>query len=233
MSRRCVPALCCSLLATLLALPGQAAERQSLEAINEVVRQFVQAQLASYGERASFQLGRLDNRLQLAACAQLDPQLPKGSRLLGNTSVSVRCVKGARWTVSVPVAVSIQSEYWVTARPLPAGHEISAADLEKRSGDLSQISGNVIADPAQAIGRNLVGGAPAGAPLRAEMLRASFAVRANDFVRVIAHGSGFEVATEGRALANAAEGQQVSVRMNSGAVVQGIARADGSVEIKY
>lgn len=233
MSRRVLPNFCRSLLVAALALTTQAAERQSLEAINEAVRQFVQAQLANYGDRATFQLGRLDNRLQLAACAQLDPQIPKGGRLIGNTNVTVRCVKGARWTVTVPVAISVHAEYWVTTRPLPSGHEITAADLEKRSGDLGQVSGNAITDSSLAIGRNLVGGAPAGTPLRSDMLRASFVVRANDFVKVIAHGSGFEVATEGRALANAAEGQQVGIRMNSGAVVQGTARADGSVEIKY
>ncbi|QNM98563.1 flagellar basal body P-ring formation chaperone FlgA [Chitinimonas koreensis] len=69
--------------------------------------------------------------------------------------------------------------------------------------------------------------------MRSDQLRAPFAVKANEFVKVIAQGNGFEVASEGRAMNNANEGQPVSVKMNSGATVQGIARSGGTVEIRY
>ncbi|MBL8508146.1 MAG: flagellar basal body P-ring formation protein FlgA, partial [Chitinimonas sp.] len=119
------------------------------------------------------------------------------------------------------------------ARALPSGHEITETDIERRTGDLSQLPPTVVVDHVQAVGRHLFGGTPAGAPLRSDQLRAPFAVKVNEFVKVVAVGNGFEVASEGRAMGNANEGQQVSVKMISGAVVQGIARAGGTVEIKY
>lgn len=222
------------LLSLLLALPTWAEEKvQSLEAISSAASDFLTEQLASYGDRASFQLGRLDKRLKLSPCQKLDVLLVQGNRLVGNTSLRVQCGKGAKWSVNLPVAISIQADYWASARALPAGHELSEADIEKRSGDLAQLPATVITDHTQAIGRTLIGGTPAAAPLRSDQLRAPFAVRVNNMVKVIASGNGFEVVSEGRALGNAAEGQQVSVKMVSGATVQGIVRADGTVDVRY
>lgn len=206
---------------------------QDLAAISDAASGFLSTQLASYGERATFQLGKLDNRLGLQACAKLDVQLPPGNRLAGNTSLRVKCLKGANWTVNLPVAISIQADYWVAARALPNGYEVTEADIEKRSGDLGQLPPNAVVDYTQAIGHTVVGGVPVGAPLRADMLRAPFAVKANEMVKVLAHGNGFEVASEGRAMANANDGQPVKVKMISGAVVQGTAHDGGMVEIKY
>lgn len=213
---------------------AQAADKhEDLDAISDAATHFLTTELGSYGDRANFRLGRLDNRLGLPACAKLDVQLPAGNRLVGNTSLRVKCAKGANWAVNLPVAISIQSDYWVTSRTLPNGHEITESDIEKRTGDLGQLPPNAVVDYTQAIGRTLQGGAPAGAPLRADMLRAPYAVKANEMVKVLAHGSGFEVASEGRAMANASDGQPVKVKMISGAVVQGTAHDGGMVEIKY
>ncbi|WP_374357324.1 flagellar basal body P-ring formation chaperone FlgA [Chitinimonas sp.] len=214
-------------------LANSADRYQDAGAIAEAASRFIGEQLANYGSRASFQLGKLDSRLNLAPCAKIDVVLPAGNRLIGNTSVQIKCGKGAKWAVNLPVAISIQTDYWVAARPLINGSEISESDIEKRSGDLGQLPANAVLDYAQAVGHTLVGGIPAGAPLRLDLLRPPFAVKINEVVKVLAHGTGFEVASEGRALGNANEGQAVRVKMASGAIVQGTAREGGLVEIKY
>ena len=217
--------------AALAAQP--APDKTALDTVYQSARQFLDGALASYGSRASYQLGKLDNRLSLPRCERLDAQLAPGNRLLGNSNVRVRCLKGASWSLTVPVAIAIQADFWVAARALPAGYELAEYDLEKRSGDLAQLPAGVLQDHTQAIGRTLIGGTPAGAPLRSDQLRAPYAVKVNSMVRVIARGNGFEVASEGRAIGNASAGQQVGVKMISGAVVQGLAREDGAVEINY
>ncbi|WP_158228909.1 flagellar basal body P-ring formation chaperone FlgA [Chitinimonas sp. BJB300] len=206
---------------------------QSHAEISDAASQFLTAQLAIHGERATFELGRLDSRLKLAVCQQLDVKLAQGNRLIGNSSLRVVCNKGAKWSVNLPVAISIQTEYWVSARALPAGQELGPEDIEKRTGDLSQLPPSIVTDYATAIGRTLIGGAPAGAPIRNDQLRAAFTIKANEMVRVVAKGNGFEVVSEGRAMSNAGEGQQVSVKMVSGATVQGTARANSTVDVRY
>jgi len=220
-------------IATSLAAPAHAVDRQRIEALYEAAQQFLSAQLASYGDKATYELGKLDNRIVLAACAKIDVQLPPGNRLLGNSVLKIQCAAGARWALSLPVAISVQSDYWVAARPLPGGYEVAENDLERRSGDHAQLPPSAITDLSQAVGRTVIGGIAAGAPLRSEALRPPYAVKANDFVKVIARGEGFEVASEGRAMGNANDGQMVSVKMASGNIVKGLARAGGLVEVHF
>jgi flagella basal body P-ring formation protein FlgA len=227
------PALPLLLTLAICTVSHASDKRQDLETLSETASRFVAEQLAQYGERASYQLGKIDNRLSLASCSKLEARLPTGNRLIGNTSIQVKCAKGANWSVNVPVAISIQSDYWVASRPLSNGAEVSESDIEKRTGDLAQLPPNAVLDFAQAIGRTVVGGIPVGAPLRSDLLRPPFAVKANEMVKVLAHGTGFEVASEGRAMGNANDGQPVKVKMITGAIVQGTARDGGVVEIKY
>ena len=68
-----------------------------------------------------------------------------------------------------------------------------------------------------------------GAPLRSGLLRAPIAIRQGQVVRVVALGDGFALATDGRALADAAAGAPVQVKTVGGRLLTGIARPDGSV----
>jgi flagella basal body P-ring formation protein FlgA len=65
------------------------------------------------------------------------------------------------------------------------------------------------------------------------MLQQSLVVQQGQSVKVVSRGAGFQVANEGKALNNAAAGQVAQVRLGSGQVVSGIARASGVVEINY
>ncbi len=212
---------------------AHADDQQDVAAIVAAANDYLANELRTYGNKAQFQVGKIDQRLILPRCEKIEVSLPSGNRLVGNSSVKVRCAQGANWAVNVPVSISLTAPYLVASRPLPSGHVMTEADFQKREGELSQLPPTVVLDPQLAIGRTLVGGLAVGAPLRSDQLRAAFAVKANEFVKVIAHGNGFEVTSEGRALANAAEGQKVSVKMASGSTVHGVAKSEGVVEIQY
>src|SRR6266704_2460703 len=79
----------------------------------------------------------------------------------------------------------------------------------------------------------LVYSVSAGGPLRRDMMRAVPVVSQNQTVKLISEGRGFSISTDGKALNNAAEGQVVQVRIVSGQVVGGIARAGGIVNVSY
>jgi flagella basal body P-ring formation protein FlgA len=65
------------------------------------------------------------------------------------------------------------------------------------------------------------------------MLRQAVVVQQGQSVKIIGTGSGFEVTNEGRALASAVVGQVIQVRLNSGQILSGLVRADGTVEIRF
>lgn len=226
-------------VAALAAGAGAAAQtaaseqRQDRNALRQSVEQFLQTQAAGLPGKAGIAVGAIDARLNLPACAALEPFFPNGSRAWGKTTVGVRCNAPAPWTVYVAATVRVQGSYYSAAAPLAQGRALGPNDIVKTSGDLTALPPGIVTDPSQAVGRTLVMSLAAGTPLRQDALRSRQAVQQGQIVRVVSNGPGFSVSTEGRALANGAEGQLVQARTAGGQVVSGIAKAGGVVSVTY
>src|SRR5690242_15505528 len=207
--------------------------RQDLRLIQDTAASFLRTQSAGLPGQVEITLSPLDARINLPSCAALEPSLSPGSRAWGNTTVTVRCAAPSPWTVYVRATVKVISDYLVSAKPLAQGHVLGPADLTTRSGDLSQLPPGIVTNPERALGRSLVASLAPGKPLRQDLLRAQPAVIQNQSVKLVSSGHGFSVSTEGKALNNAEEGQQVQVRSASGSLVSGIARTGAVVEVSY
>lgn len=223
-----------ALCAALALLPIPAANAQQREGAIEVrVREFLQREVAGLPGEVSIELSPLDPNSQLPACAALEPFLPAGTRAWGRFSVGVRCDSPVTWTAYLQARVTVVADYLVAARPLRAGQVLGPADLGQRRGDLTALSDNLLTDPTQATGHHTRIAVAAGSPLRGDMLRVPHAVRQGQTVRVLGVGAGFRVASEGRAMNNAAPGERVRVRLADGQVVTGTAQAGGTVELAF
>ena len=208
-------------------------EKQDPRLIQEAVVHFLRTQSAGLPGQVEITPGAVDARVNLPACAALEPALPPGSRPWGNTTVIVNCAVPHPWTVYVRATVKVVADYVVSARPLTHGQMLTAADVTTRRGDLTQLPPGIVTDVNQAFGRTMAGSIPFGSPLRQDMLRAQAAVMVNQSVKLVSNGRGFSVSAEGRALGNALDGQLVQVRSASGPVVSGIARPGAVVEVSY
>ncbi|HEF5873478.1 TPA: flagellar basal body P-ring formation protein FlgA [Burkholderia cenocepacia] len=206
--------------------PGQ----QDPETIRRAALAFLQQQIAGLPGKTTATVATAFPR-GLAACTTLEPFLPTGARLWGRTTVGVRCAGERPWTVYLQAKVAVQATYYVAARQIAPGEPLSAADLVARDGDLTVLPLAVITDPAQAIGATALARISAGLPLRQDMLKSAASVSAGQTVRVVAAGPGFTISAEGSALANAAPGQSVRVRMAAGQIVTAIVKDAGTVEI--
>lgn len=225
------------LAAPALFPPVQAAgadARQDLGQIVRVVEQFVRRESAGLPGQVAFSVTPLDSRLSLPACPAPEAFLPAGSRLWGRSTVGVRCTSaGMPWTIYASVQIEISGEYVVTARPIARGEPVGLQDLALMRGDLAKLPAGIVVDPMHAVGKQFAISMGAGQPVRQDMLRAPHVVVQGQGVKLISEGPGFRVSTEGKALANAADGQSVQVRAPSGQTVSGIARAGGVVEVRY
>ncbi|MDD2740847.1 MAG: flagellar basal body P-ring formation chaperone FlgA [Rhodocyclaceae bacterium] len=170
---------------------------------------------------------------RLPPCTTHEAFTPKGSRMIGKTNVGVRCLSPNAWTVLVPAQIAVTGTYVTTSRALIAGQIIQAGDLISASGNLSNLPTGAISDPAAAIGRIMKNSIGVGQALRANQLLAPLVIKQGQTVRVISSGAGFSVSAEGKAVNNASAGDLVRVRMESGQIVSGKARADGIVEISF
>lgn len=194
---------------------------------------FLRAQIKGLPGEASYTIGGIDPNNRLVPCTALEVTLPAGAKAWGRTSVSVRCQEARGWTIFVPVHIRVVTDYLVTAMPLSQGQIVTAGDLARRRGDLSDLPAGILTDEREALGRTASMSISAGRPLRADMLRQPVVIQQNQTVKVVSRGPGFQVANEGRALTNGLDGQIVQVRLASGQVVSGVARAGGIVEIGF
>lgn len=220
--------LCLLLLQSVAADATSASPAQSHQQITRLVAAFVQQQTATLAGRVDYRVEQLDPRLVLTPCAKLETFLPGGSKLIGKTSVGVRCAEQNGWQILVPVQIKVALELLVSAHQLPAGHTLQEQDIARQSVEISRTDGYTEAD--QVVGKVLRYSIAAGQILRADMLRPPYSVTQGQLVQITARGKGFSIRGEGVAMNNASEGQTVQVRVGSGRMISGIAR-NGIVEI--
>jgi len=211
----------------------RATARQDLGALQQVAERFLLEQAAVLSGTASVKMTPPDNRLQLARCDAPEPYLASGAKLLGKTTVGVRCTSPAAWNVFLPATVSVTVSYVASATALAQGQRLNAADLTLKQGDLAVLPAGVLTELAQAQGRSLQLAVAAGTPLVRSMLKTVILVQPGQPVRLVAQGNGFSVTAEGRAINAGGEGDLVQARTASGQVIGGFVQADGSLMVKY
>ena len=225
-----------AMISLLLALTAQAQTviaRQDHAILRQTAEQFLRTQTIGLPGEVNITIGTIDHRLKLTACTTPQAFLANNNRAWGKTTVGIRCTAPANWTVYVPAKVQVQGEYIAAAIPLAQGQVIRLEDIAKVKGDLTALPPGIITNPAQAVGQTVARAMPLGAPLRQDALRSQRAVQQGQTVRLISNGSGFSVSAEGKAMANANEGQTVQVRTNGGQTVTGIAKMGGVVEVAF
>ncbi len=203
-----------------------AAARREIETLGQ------EATAGLAGARVEVEAGRLDPRLKLAPCTQVEARLPAGARAWGRTRVALRCAQGpVPWQVYLPVTVRVFAPAWVATTPLSAGTVVEAAHLQEAEVDWAAERSPPLADAGRALGRKLQRPLAAGQALRQADLARQQWFAAGERVQLLARGAGFTVSGEGLALAPGLEGQPVRVRTDAGQVLSGVAVGTRRVEV--
>lgn len=226
--------LAISMLAVAASLPAGAQTIQDPATVTKAAEEFIAeaAQQATPGE-AQVTVGRLDERLQLPACASaLHRFLPPGARTMGDTTVGVRCDSPKPWTLYVPVRVSMYAQVLVATRPLSRGALLGPDDLKLERRELGALYGGYLTDSAQANGMVLRRSLVPGATIEPSALEAQTLVQRGQGVVLVSRGAGLEVRAAGEALASGARGEWVQVRNTSSKrIVEGTVIEAGVVQV--
>lgn len=211
---------------------GLAALDASLEQRLQVLAMAGAKQVAPNQARVEVELGRLDPRLRLAPCAQIQPYLPAGQRMWGKTRLGLRCLSGAtKWNVTLPLTIKVYGKAFVAASDLPAGTVLAQDQLRLAEVDIAGEAGAVYTQADGWVGRHLAKPMAAGETLRSADLKLRQWVQPGDRVQVLATGSGYAVAGEGQAMGVGLEGQDVRVRFDNGRMVTGRTIGERRVEV--
>lgn len=151
----------------------------------------------------------------------------------GLAQVRVRCTAAPGWTRYVGLRIEQTAQVAVLRAPLAQGQPLSAEAIEWQPRDAMRLPADVLLHagtglPALTARRAL----PAGSVLARSQFAAPKAIQRGQAVTLISRAAGMEVRAPGEALADAALGMRVKVRNSaSRRVVEGIAKADGTVEV--
>ncbi|MCF8167352.1 MAG: flagellar basal body P-ring formation chaperone FlgA [Rhodoferax sp.] len=222
--------------ALLLFGPALAQQAPELEALAQRwVRDAVEASQGTMNAplRMEISVGKLDSRLKLAPCGNIEAYLPTASRLWGSTRVGLRCVDGmSRWNVTLPVTVNAYGKAWVIRDQVLSGTPLNAANAVEAEVNWAQEAASVLADPAMWVGQVATRTLHTGQTLRAGMVKPAQAFQAGSSVRVVAQGTGFQISSEAQALSAGVVGQQARVRMENGRVTSGLVLDARTVRIE-
>ncbi len=123
------------------------------------------------------------------------------SHLLGRLPAVIDVmVDGVRETqVRITGTVDIYSEVVVAARPLMAGHVLSAQDLVVAKANLNEVGAGIVFHPAEVIGMRTRSVVPLGGALDLNRLERPPVIRLGDVVVMVYDTGGIRVSAKGRA----------------------------------
>jgi len=207
---------------------------QSHAAIRTTAQSFVDAFAASHHEgRIQVKLGRLDQRLRLKSCAMpLEAFMPDGGRVMGNTTIGVRCPDEGGWNIYVSAKIDVFGPVLVARQPVPRGTPLRESDLELVERNLSNLPYGYYSDPQPVIDQLAKRTIAAATVVTPSMLQAPKLVRRGELVSVIAETGVLKIRTRGKALGDGKAGDLVRVRSEgSRRVVDGVVISPGVVKV--
>lgn len=222
-----------ALLAGSFARAQSAPPLQSADELGLIAEQFLIEKTRNLPGKAEITVTPPDARLNLPACSSPVPYLSQGARLLGRTTVAIRCEAPSAWRTMVKAHVRFHSAYLTAAKALPQGHVIQETDLAIAEGDITAMRPGVLTGKKQAVGHTVARTIQPGSPIWAEQLRTPQAIQQGQNVRIVSKGRGFTISGDGYAVNNAALGQVAKAKTASGVLVRGIARANGIIEVNF
>jgi flagella basal body P-ring formation protein FlgA len=180
--------------------------------------------------KVNIQVANIDPRTSLSACDALEAFMPNGAKMIGKTSIGVRCNEKPGWSVFVQASIKVSADFLVANRPLSQGLVLSADDFSVQSGELGQPG--ILSAPEQAIGKTLKFALGTGQVLRLDMLRPDFVIRQGQTVQLYVRTNNFVVSSEGQAMNDATAGQSVRIKTAAGQTIGAFAVKDGRAEVR-
>ncbi len=227
--------LWCSLLMAISGTLQVGATVQEAEFLRKVAEQYVLAQFQNRSDdiRVQVEAGRLDERRDYGGKCEgyLTAQL-RGNEIRSTSQVIISCDQpGNKYTLYIPVQVSILTPALVAARNLTKGNVISPDDLATVYIDENTNLTTAVSDPNILVGSRLKRDVRQGDQIRSNGF---CVVCKNDKVNIVARSHGLSLKTSGIALQEGNINEPIQVRnLKSEKVISAVVTAPGEVQVIF
>lgn len=203
-------------LTLLVTVPAQADNNELRTAADKFMAGYSRkiAERLGTGTRIEYQLPALDTRVGQSNCSQpLALSTRDQNEAPARVNVLVSCIDG--WSLYVPVDLIIYRQVVAATRPLAVGSTIGSGDIQLVEADVSQLLGQYLTDPQEAVGMAVKRGIGQGRPLTAQQLDAPLLIKRGDSVIISAESSAMAVKMPGIAMTDGRRGEQIRIKNRS------------------
>lgn len=177
------------------------------------------------------EVGAIDPRLRLAACDNIQVDLPPTNAAMITAKVSC---PGPAWSIYVPLHLHAWVDAVVAATNLAPNTTLTEAELTRGRADAFASNAGLVTDPRQVEGKILRAGVIAGAPILAPLLDLPIAVHRGQKVVLTLSDPVMTIKATATALEDGRVGDSISVENSeSQKTLRATVARDGGVEIRF
>ncbi|HEB87499.1 MAG TPA: flagellar basal body P-ring formation protein FlgA [Gammaproteobacteria bacterium] len=230
--RRHWPALLIIILLLAFSVEACARDYESIENIRHTMQHYIKNNLLQ-GKNSGYEIGDLDQRLRLDKCDRPLEIFDSGNtRLIGHSSLGVRCRGSKMWTIHVPINIIRYARVLVVKENLSRGSILHASDLTTRRLNVSRLFNGYFTDRTEVRGKVLKRSLRRGDILTNGMLDVRKLIKRGDIVTIMASSGTLAIRVEGEALMDGRKGDLIRVRNHSSnREIQAVVVATGVVKV--
>ncbi|MCX8650898.1 flagellar basal body P-ring formation protein FlgA [Gilliamella sp. B2776] len=144
----------------------------------------------------------------------------------GNMTISVQCDNKKRF---MHIYVAVSGHYLIAKQPIMAGSVITEDLIDLKFGWLDKLPSSVILNKSDALNHIATRNINQSETIKKAMLQKNWQVKAGQIVKVIIDGESYQITTNGKSLNNATLDEKISVKLNSGNVIDGVLTNQGVI----
>lgn len=227
-------ALFVALLTVAPLIPLQANSFQSHKSITHAVQEFIVQQKVPLNN-LQVTLTSLNDKLVLPKCGKtLQVTMAPGTKLMGNTSLTIRCSSPQKWKIHVAAHIDGQVSALIARHPIPRGMVIRNDDLEFVSRRYSQLNHGYYVSAKLLTNMEAKRNIRAGQIMTPNLIKAQKLVLRGEHITIIAQNGGINLRVKGKALMDGQIGQTIKVRnLNSKKLIYARVISAGMVRVHF
>jgi len=227
-------ALIVSLLTLFSLTPAHANGLQSHAGISDAVKQFVLHEQVPLNN-IQVTLTSLNKQLVLPQCGKaLEVNMAPGTKLLGHTSLVVKCSSPRQWKIHVAAHIDGLVNVLVARHPIQRGTVLLNAELEFAKRRYSQLNHGYYSSANLLNNMEAKRNIKAGQVLTPNVVKAQKLVLRGQHITIVAEKGGLNLRVKGKALMDGQKGQTIKVsNLNSKKLIYAQVISAGVVKVNY
>lgn len=166
------------------------------------------------------------NNIPKLSCDTPTLSLLNKNKPWGNMTIGVQCDNKKSF---IQIYVAVSGHYLIAKKPITAGSVITEDLIDLKSGWLDKLPSSVILNKSDVLNYIATRNINQNETIKMAMLQKNWLVKAGQIVKVIIDDEDYQITTNGKSLNNAILDDKISIKLNSGNIIEGILTNQGVI----